>query len=162
MLFLCRLLRDNYDYFSNLAHNLNTVSLRQGKHSSDLIFRIHQNILYSSWFYNVDVLMPFTAISYNSFLSFINLRIYFCKLLCSAARAESLLKHLESTEEDGFTRPRRTVKARTRLNTCLWSITWLPYNAILCVSWRPSESPSLMNSTHKDSQAVLRHLWLTE
>ena len=111
MFFLCRLLRDNYDYFSNLARNLNTVSLRQGKHSSDLIFLIHQNILYSSWFYNVDVLMPFTAISYNSFLSFINLRIYFCKLLCSAARAESLLKHLESTEEDGFTRPRRTVKA---------------------------------------------------
>ena len=159
MLFLCRLLRDNYDYFLNLARNLNTVSLRQGKHSSDLIFLINQNILYSVCFCNVDVLMPFTAISYYSFLSFINLRIYFRKLLCSAARAENLLKHLESTEEDGFTRPRRTVNASYRLISCLRKITWLPYNAILCIpSCRLSESPSLMNSTHKDSQANIGHL----
>ena len=143
--------------FLNLARNLNTVSLRQGKHSSDLIFLIHQNILYSSCFYNVDVLMPFTAISYNSFLSFINLRIYFCKLLCSAARAENLLKHLESTEEDGFTRPRRTLNDRTRLTTSLRSISWLLCHAYsLCPLF--TDSSYLILSTLNNSRAVLCQL----
>ena len=152
MFFLCRLLRDNSDYFSNLALNLNIVSLRQWNHSSDLFFlksikTFSTTRVFTMLTHWCPLLQYPTILYFHLLIS----DIYFCKLLCSAARAESLSIWSQQRRMDLHDRGEL-------LKQELGYTIWLPYNAILCVYWRPSESPSLMNSTHKDSQAVLRHL----